>query len=257
MIKEILDRDFMLRHVDTFGPYLDQEIQRHESGDPDALHRAREAGVTVADLRAARAAVTTAQGDPHASEIRPGQQVFLPPDAATSALQTALQRHLIERRPAMIGSPGELEPGNEAITDLSLAVPVETETLFEKFGPLDIGWVSVGFASLLKLFRGARPFPDGSTLRAGQRADRLHAARPTFDHGVVLELQPLRNHGPAEERLHRRRDRFEALTELPVRSYVLEDVRCAGVRQWIVDVRGSARCSAVFAGGSDDQKVSP
>ena len=159
MIKEILDRDFMLRHVDTFGPYLDQEIQRHESGDPDALHRAREAGVTVADLRAARAAVTTAQGDPHASEIRPGQQVFLPPDAATSALQTALQRHLIERRPAMIGSPGELEPGNEAITDLSLAVPVETETLFEKFGPLDIGWVSVGFASLLKLFRGARPFP--------------------------------------------------------------------------------------------------
>src|SRR5215472_6408106 len=158
MIKQVLDRDFVLRHLNAFGTYLDQEVQLHDSGDADALERARQAGVTVDDLRQAKAALGQAQSDPKASEIRAGQQVFLPPHATVSALQTALQCHLIERQPAMIGSPGELQPGNDPITDLSITGASDTDTLFEQFGPVDIGWISVGFAALVKLFRGARKF---------------------------------------------------------------------------------------------------
>ena len=36
MIKEILDPDFMQRHVAAFGPYLDHEVQRQQNGDADA-----------------------------------------------------------------------------------------------------------------------------------------------------------------------------------------------------------------------------
>ena len=121
MIKEILDPDFMKRHVAAFGPYLDQEIQRQQNGDADALDRARQTGVSTGDLANAKTALTQAQGDPHASAVRPGQQVFLPPDATTSALQTAIQRHLFDRQPAMIGSPGDLAPGDHPITDISIA----------------------------------------------------------------------------------------------------------------------------------------
>ena len=161
MIKEILDPDFMKRHVAAFGPYLDQEIQRQQNGDADALDRARQTGVSTDDLANAKTALTQAQGDPHASEVRPGQQVFLPPDATTSALQTAIQRHLFDRQPAMIGSPGDLAPGDHPITDISIAGADETDTIFEQFGPADIGWISVGFALLVKLFRGTRTFtPD-------------------------------------------------------------------------------------------------
>src|SRR5690242_18864366 len=131
MIKEVLDREFILRHVDVFGQYLDQEIQLHESGDAGALDRARQTGLTPDDLRAAQAAVTGAQGDPHASGIRPGQQVFLPPDATTSAFKTSLQRHLLVRRPDLIGAPDELKPGSAPITDLSVKTADETDTLFE------------------------------------------------------------------------------------------------------------------------------
>src|SRR5262249_15625788 len=59
------------------------------------------------------------------------------------------------------GSPGELQAGDAPITDLSLTVGSNSEDLFEQFGPVDIGWISVGFAGLVKLFRGARAFtPD-------------------------------------------------------------------------------------------------
>jgi hypothetical protein len=158
MIQQVLDRNFILRHLKAFPEYLSQEIGRHESGDAAALERARQAGITVDDLRDAQTALAEAQADPNASQMRPGQQVFLPPDATSSALQTALQHHLIERRPAMIGLTEELRPGSEPITDLKIVGANDSETLFEQFGPVDIGWISTGFASLLKLFRGARKF---------------------------------------------------------------------------------------------------
>src|SRR5438105_2953197 len=132
MIKQVLDRDFVLRHLNAFGKYLDQETQLQDSGDVGALERARQAGVTADDLRQAKAALVQAQGDQKASELRAGQQVFLPPHPTASALQSVLQRSLIERRPAMIGSPGELQPGDDPITDLSVTSG-DTETLFEQF----------------------------------------------------------------------------------------------------------------------------
>jgi hypothetical protein len=158
MIRQMLDRDFMLRHMKAFGKYLEQESQLQKTGDAGALERAGQAQVTPADMQQAQAALAQAQGDPKAAEIREDQQVFLPPHAAASALQTALQRHLLERQPALVGAPTDLQPGDEPITDLSVTGADDTDTLFEQFGPVDIGWISVGFASLVKLFRGARPF---------------------------------------------------------------------------------------------------
>jgi Calcineurin-like phosphoesterase len=158
MIKQLLDRDFVLRHLNAFGTYLDQETKLNASGDPDALDRANKAGVTVEDLGQAKAALIQAQSDPQASELRPGQRVFLPPHPTVSALQSAIQNHLLEKQPGMIGSPGDLQPGDAPITDLSLTTESDGDTLFEQFGPADIGWISVGFAALVKLFRGARPF---------------------------------------------------------------------------------------------------
>jgi len=158
MIKQILDRDFVLRHLDAFGGHLDNERRLLENGDAGALDRARRTGVSAQDLRDAQAALAEAQSDPHAKEIRDGQQVFLPPHPAASALQTAIQQHLIERRPAMIGSPDALPPGNQPITDLQIKDTGDQDNLFEQFGPVDVGWVSTVFASVLKLLRGARKF---------------------------------------------------------------------------------------------------
>jgi hypothetical protein len=158
MIKQLLDRDFVLRHLNAFGTYLDQETKLNARGDPDALDRASKAGVTVDDLGQAKAALIQAQSDPQASVLRPGQQVFLPAHPTVSALQSAIQNHLLEKQPGMIGSPGDLPPGDAPITDLSLITESDGDTLFEQFGPADIGWISVGFAALVKLFRGARPF---------------------------------------------------------------------------------------------------
>ena len=158
MVEQILDRDFMLRHLHAFAAYLDREIGRYAAGDPDALRRAGQAKVTGDDLRRARAALSQAQTNPKASAIRKGQEVFLPSDATSSALQASLQRYLLERRPDMIERPAVLEPGSAPITDVSIAGATATETLFEQFGPVDIGWISVGFAALLNEFRGTRPF---------------------------------------------------------------------------------------------------
>lgn len=162
MIRQIFDRAFMLRHLGAFGPHLDQEIQLQNRGDEAALDRARQAGVTAGDMQEAKSALVQAQRDPKASEIREGQQVFLPPHPAASAFQTSLQRHLLERRPDLLGSPGNLNPGNDPITDLSITDAGDTDTLFEQFGPVDIGWISVGFASVMKLFRGTRVFTPNS-----------------------------------------------------------------------------------------------
>jgi Calcineurin-like phosphoesterase len=158
MVKQIFDRGFMLRHMNTFGQYLDQETQVQNRGDARALDRARQAGVTPVDMQQAKVALIQAQSDPKASEIREGQQAFLPPHATASALQTSLQTHLLERRPDLLGSPGDLQPANDAITDLSITGTDDTDNLFQQFGPLDIGWISVGFALLVKLFRSARTF---------------------------------------------------------------------------------------------------
>ena len=108
MIKQILDRDFMLRHLHEFGAHLDNERQLLESGDAGARDRARRSGINAQDLRDAQAALAEAQGDPHAREIRDGQQVFLPPHPAASALQTAMQQQLIDRQPALIDLPATL-----------------------------------------------------------------------------------------------------------------------------------------------------
>lgn len=158
MIEQVLDRDFMLRQSKDFGAGLEHEIQLLQAGDAGAVARAAQTGVTPDDLRVAKAALDQAQTNPKASEIRSGQEVFLPPDATASALQTALQQHLFQRRPDMLERPENLLPASDAITDVSIAGASETENLFEQFGPVDIGWVSTGFASLVKLFRGARPF---------------------------------------------------------------------------------------------------
>jgi hypothetical protein len=159
MIKQILDRDFVLRHFNAFGEYLDQERQLQESGDAGALERGQKTGVTAGDLRDAKTALEEAQADPHAAAVREGQQVFLPSHPTASAFQTALQQHVLSKKDAVTGSPGDLQPGDDPITDLALAGQDNNkETLFEQFGPVDIGWISTGFASLLKLFRGARPF---------------------------------------------------------------------------------------------------
>jgi len=131
MIRQVLDPDFMERHLHAFGECLNQEIRLHESGDRGALERARQAGITGDDLREARTALARAQGDPKALRTRAGQMVCLPPDATSSALQTALQQYLIERKPAMIASPGELTPGNDAITDVSITGASDTENLFQ------------------------------------------------------------------------------------------------------------------------------
>src|SRR5689334_24811263 len=129
MIQQLLDRDFILRHLRAFGTYLDQEIRSHERGDAGALDRARIAGLSGDDLRTARAALENAQTDPKASELRPGQQVFLPPQATASALQSVLEQQLLSRRPAMIGSPGPLRAGSQPIADLSIAAAAATETV--------------------------------------------------------------------------------------------------------------------------------
>jgi hypothetical protein len=74
MIKQIFDRAFMLRHLNAFGPHLDQEIQLQNSGDAAALDRARQAGVTPGDMQQSKSALVQAQRDPKASEIREGQR---------------------------------------------------------------------------------------------------------------------------------------------------------------------------------------
>lgn len=157
MISQILDRDFMLRQVAAFGEHLDREIQLHDAGDAAALERARAAGISGDDLRRARAELTQAATDPKAREIREGQQVFLPPDAAVSGLQTALEQQLLVRSRGLVAGPAELAAGSSPIADLSLK---SDETVFEQFGPADIGWISSAFSALLKLFRGARPFTE-------------------------------------------------------------------------------------------------
>ena len=160
MIKQVLDRDFVLRHLNTLGEHLDREIDLQQRGDSGALERARRTGVTTSDLAQAKTALVEAQNDPKAREIREGPQVFLPPDATTSSLQTAIQRTLIERQPEMIVAPKTLQPSSAPITDVAIAAASE-ENIFEQFGPADIGWLSVGFASILKLLRGTRGFtPD-------------------------------------------------------------------------------------------------
>jgi hypothetical protein len=157
MIKQILDRDFMLRHLNAFRTHLDQEIQRQTSGDRDALDRASKTGVAPEDMQQAQAALAQAQRDPKASEVRKGQQVYLPSHAAASALQTSLQQHLLVRRRDML-TPVNSQVGDDPISRLSIAGSDGSDNLFEQFGPVDIGWISVGFALLVKLFRGARSF---------------------------------------------------------------------------------------------------
>src|SRR5262245_43504358 len=160
MIKQVLDRDFVLRHLNIIGEHLDREIDLQQSGDAQALQRACRTGVTASDLVQAKTALAQAQDNPKAREIRAGQQVFLPPDATTSSLQTAMQRTLIERQPEMLVAPATLQPSSAPITDVAIAAANE-ENIFEQFGPADLGWLSVGFASILKLLRGPRKFtPD-------------------------------------------------------------------------------------------------
>ena len=158
MIEQLLQRDFVLRHLDDVSALLDREIELLQSANPEALKRAQKTGVTVDDLRRAKSAVAEAQVDPKAREIREGQQVFLPPDATVSSLQTALQRQIIESDATPVAAPLALVPGKAPITDVRMESDSETENVFEQFGPVGLGWLSVGFASLVKLFRNARPF---------------------------------------------------------------------------------------------------
>jgi hypothetical protein len=157
MIKEMLDRDFMLRHMKAFETHLDRETELQKSGDPAARDRASQTGVTPDDLQQAKKALNDAQKDPNASEIREGQQVFLPSHATVSALQTAMQQQMLPKV-TVLPAEGNLPAGDHPITDLSIADANRTDTLFGPFAPADIGWISVLFASVLKLFRGKRKF---------------------------------------------------------------------------------------------------
>jgi hypothetical protein len=159
MIRQILDRQFFLRHLDAFGPHLDRESELYRSGDPGASDRARQAGVTLDDLQQARQYLAAALPDEAAHESG-SEPAFLARHPVSSALQSSLQRHLMERKPEMLAMPAQLGPANDPISDVSLANSQSTDNLFEQFGPVDAGWISVGFASLVSLLRHKRPFTD-------------------------------------------------------------------------------------------------
>ena len=160
MIRQMLDRKFFLRHLDAFGPHLDREIELHQSGDPGSHARAAQAGITLDDLQQAKQHLTAAVPDETAHESG-SEPAFLARHPVSSALQTALQSHIIERRPEMVDRPAQLGPSSDLISDVSLANTQGDEDLFEQFGPVDVGWVSVGFAVLVRLLRKKRPFtPD-------------------------------------------------------------------------------------------------
>src|SRR4051794_38943847 len=126
MIEQVLQREFVLRHLDAITDCLDREIELQENATPEAVHRAQKTGVTIADLRRAKAAVAEAQTEPKASEIREGQQVFLPSDATVSALQTALQRQIIDSDATPVAAPAALIPGNAPVTDVRMDSESET-----------------------------------------------------------------------------------------------------------------------------------
>src|SRR6185295_17340708 len=149
MIRQMLDRKFFLRHLDAFGPHLDREIELHQSGDSGSLSRAAQAGITLDDLQQAKQHLTAAGPDEAAHESG-SEPAFLARHPVSSAFQTALQNHIIERRPEMVDSPAQLGPSSDLISDVSLANTKEDEDLFEQFGPVDVGWVSVGFAVLVR-----------------------------------------------------------------------------------------------------------
>jgi hypothetical protein len=180
LIAQVLNRDFVLkrleevrRHLSTAG--TDDRRRTAEQGpelSPDdaalALEAANEALRTEGTASSGQRGFEPPPAERRGEEPTPiDDSSFFSRDATISNLQSALERHFLERRQVEVAKPDDRRRSGKdvAVTDASLpgnkpSRDRDGRRVFDKFSISDIGWVSSLFAEGVRKFRDRHPFPE-------------------------------------------------------------------------------------------------
>lgn len=172
MIKQILERDFMLKSAETLQLSLGETIQSAETSP--ALKQLLDATqVTKVDLAEAHAELVQAI---QREELRPQEKedpvAFFPRDPLMSIAQSSLQQYCETRKADQIversdeiraaSSTGEIPVAEKELSGDLQEFLSETrkQRLFSDFELADIGWANCTLAAGIRSWRGRYPFND-------------------------------------------------------------------------------------------------
>jgi hypothetical protein len=161
MILQFLQKPFLLLHIHKLQQAMDQEIERQQRADPEALARREQTGVTVDQLRMAKQKLA----DAHACVQNEAERdaIYMPRDRVASQTQSTLQQYVAQEKADWVAHQAAAAPSVVPFTTAVLRTGGNLIVdLFSHFGPADVGWVSCLIAeALYKLEGGPRPFNQG------------------------------------------------------------------------------------------------
>jgi hypothetical protein len=165
MIRQILSEKFLSDRSPEIQR-LQMELAQPVRLDAAVQAKLQSEGVTAEEVQAALALLK--DGPERVRKTLPKdhtvlKNAYIPPDAALSLFQTALESFYEEQRPDLIqqSSASAAAGGQVPVTDRELtinAVGSAAGKLLDKFSVTDIGWSSTIVASGLRLFRGKHAF---------------------------------------------------------------------------------------------------
>jgi hypothetical protein len=162
VIRQLIERDFLVRSVHDIRGSVELELQQATAGQRQPTAFMEEHEVEPRDLEAALAELSSSI-DKIRSE--PDAPALLPSYASGSLLQSALQRMYEERLPALLErrEADRAVPLVEAVTDESLIDSAGSpggDQLAGRMEQTDLRWAACLLAKGIRLYRGKRPFVD-------------------------------------------------------------------------------------------------
>jgi hypothetical protein len=170
MIKEILNKDFMLKSSTTLKKSSNTLLSNFEN-TPEIQNLLAESEVEIDDLREANAQIESViKREQERGTDKEDLAAYIPCDPIMSLIQSSLHEYCREKKPDRIkGKSNQAQKlaNNEeiAVTEIGMSEDLKkfltdetAQKLFGLYENLDIGWLTCGVAAAIRRWRGRHPF---------------------------------------------------------------------------------------------------